>query len=320
MRISTRRRAVGLALCLALLTACGNTAATASTAPENQAAGSEPAATAEPTPPADPYQAPEMALSDFHQDAAIGTAAVGIDISCVDQGYVAVSATSDARLKFQVECGGTKYNYDLPGDGTPTSFPLQMGDGTYSFRVLENTSGTKYAALYETSASVTLDDEFQPYIRPNEMVDYNAGSACVAKAAELAQMAGDDAGVAAQIYAYVTENITYDSAKAASVEDGYLPDPDATLAAGTGICYDYAALTAAMLRSQGIPTKLITGYVEPGEIYHAWNMIWLENTGWITVSFEAPAHSWQRIDTTFAAGASADFTGDGTSYTDRYTY
>ena len=85
------------------------------------------------------------------------------------------------------------------------------------------------------------------------MVNYTADSACVAKAAELAQMAGDDAGVAAQVFAYVTQNITYDSAKAASVEDGYLPDPDATLAAGTGICYDYAALTAAMLRSQGIP-------------------------------------------------------------------
>lgn len=148
MCISTRRRGVCLALCLALLTACGNTAA-ASAAPAAQSAeGEQP----EPTPPADPYRAPALALSEFHQDAAIGTAAVGIDVSCVSQGYVAVSATGDARLKFQVECGGTKYNYDLPGDGTPASFPLQMGDGTYSFRVLENTSGTKYAVLYETSA------------------------------------------------------------------------------------------------------------------------------------------------------------------------
>ncbi|MFR5908957.1 MAG: hypothetical protein ACLUFT_11700 [Gemmiger formicilis] len=41
--------------------------------------------------------------------------------------------------------------------------------------------------------------------------------------------------------------------------------------------------------------------MEPGEIYHAWNMIWLENTGWITVGTR-PIYSWQRIDTTFAAG------------------
>ncbi|WP_455500826.1 transglutaminase-like domain-containing protein [Gemmiger sp.] len=318
MHSTSWRRAVCTALCAAVLSACGASAApAASAAPQ---ADAEPAATAEPTPPANPYQAPAMATSDFHQDAAIGTAAVGIDISCVNLGYVAVSASSDARLKFQVDCGEEKYNYDLPNDGTPASFPLQMGDGTYTFRVLENTSGTKYAALYETSTSVTLDDEFEPYLRPNEMVNYTADSACVAKAAELAQMAEDDAGVVAQVFQYVCDNITYDSAKASSVTDGYLPDPDATLAAGSGICYDYAALTAAMLRSQGIPTKLITGYVEPGEIYHAWNMIWLENAGWITVNFEAPAHSWERIDTTFAAGASADYTGDGTSYTDRYTY
>lgn len=312
------RWAVCTALCLAVLTACGDSAASAPAAETQSEA--EPTATAEPTPPANPYQAPALALSDFHQDAAIGTAAVGIDVSCVHEGYVAVSASSDTRLKFQVECGEAKYNYDLPGDGTPTSYPLQLGDGVYSFRVLENTSGTKYAVIYETSAEVALDDEFQPYIRPSQMVNYSADSACVAKAAELAQMAGDDAGVVAQVYQYVCDNITYDSAKAATVQDGYLPDPDATLAAGSGICYDYAALTAAMLRSQGIPTKLITGYVEPGEIYHAWNMIWLENTGWITVSFEAPAHEWDRIDLTFAAGASADYTGDGTSYTDRYTY
>ncbi len=40
MRISTRRRAVCLVLCLALLTACGNTAA-ASTAPAAQSAADE---------------------------------------------------------------------------------------------------------------------------------------------------------------------------------------------------------------------------------------------------------------------------------------
>ncbi|WP_412381173.1 hypothetical protein [Gemmiger formicilis] len=74
MRISTRRRAVCLVLCLALLTACGNTAA-ASTAPAAQSAADE---QPEPTPPADPYRAPAPALSEFHQEAAIGTAAVAL--------------------------------------------------------------------------------------------------------------------------------------------------------------------------------------------------------------------------------------------------
>ena len=40
----------------------------------------------------------------------------------------------------------------------------------------------------------------------------------------------------------------------------------------------------------------------------------------ITVQIEAPAHAWERIDLTFAAGAPGEYTGDGTDYTDRLTY
>lgn len=271
-------------------------------------------------PPADPYQAPPLALSPYHPDAAQGENDALLDLSCTEQGYAAASAVSDSRLKLQVVYGETKYNYDLPGDGTPISVPLQSGNGNYTFRILQNTTGTKYAVLYETDKDVTLNDEFQPFLRPSQMVNYTADSACVQKAAELASYAEDDAGVVEQVYTYISQNITYDSEKAATVQDGYLPDPDTTLAEGKGICYDYAALAAAMLRSQGIPTKLMTGYVEPGDLYHAWNMIWLEHTGWITVNLEAPADSWQRIDLTFAAGGDETYTGDGTAYTDRYTY
>ena len=49
------------------------------------------------------------------------------------------------------------------------------------------------------------------------------------------------------IYDYVTENLTYDYDLADTVESGYLPDVDATLESKKGICFDYAALTAAML-------------------------------------------------------------------------
>lgn len=76
-----------------------------------------------------------------------------------------------------------------------------------------------------------------------------------------------------------------------------------------------------MLRSQGIPTKEITGYVSPTDAYHAWNMVYLQNTGWVTVAIELAAGQWDRIDITFAAGgADSGLVGDGTAYTDRYTY
>lgn len=59
-----------------------------------------------------------------------------------------------------------------------------------------------------------------------------------------------------QIYNYVVNNLSYDYDKAETVETGYLPDVDETLSTKTGICFDYAALTTAMLRSCDIPCKL----------------------------------------------------------------
>lgn len=266
------------------------------------------------------YTAPAMQTSVFDEQAAQGEGGILVDTSHVTQGYVAASAVSGSRLKFQVVYGEVKYNYDLPSDGTPQCYVLQSGSGEYTFRVMQNTTEDKYAQVYSTTVSVQLEDEFAPFLRPSQMVNYTADSDCVAKAQELAAQAQTESGVVANIYAYIQNNIDYDTQKAETVQAGYLPDPDETLRSGKGICYDYASLAAAMLRSQGIPTKLITGYVQPGELYHAWNMIWLKETGWITVKIEAPAHSWERIDLTFAAGASAAYTGDGTGYTDRLTY
>lgn len=69
---------------------------------------------------------------------------------------------------------------------------------------------------------------------------------------------------------WVTDNVAYDTQLAATVKSGYVPDPDSVLAKRSGICYDYASLMAAMVRSQGIPARLVVGYAADN-IYHAWN-------------------------------------------------
>ena len=80
------------------------------------------------------------------------------------------------------------------------------------------------------------------------------------KGAELSAGATDQITVVTDIYNYVINNLTYDTAKAQSVQSGYLPNVDVVLAQKKGICFDYAALMTAMLRSQDIPTKLVVGY------------------------------------------------------------
>ena len=271
-------------------------------------------ADAEGTPPA-------FLDASFHEELAENEGRVRLDLSALEQGYVAVSATSDKRLKFQVIKDEDTYTYDLASDGTPSVFPLQSGNGSYRFRVMENVVDKKYSELCARICEVRLLDEFQPFLRPSSYVNYRPDSECVKKAEELIKGASDDASVVKAVYNCVCESVKYDREKAASVKSGYLPDPDETLRTGKGICFDYAALAASMLRSQGIPTKMVFGYVAPKDLYHAWNMFYTEETGWVTVTFSVNPKDWTRIDLTFSAnGADSNFIGDGSNYSDVYYY
>ena len=259
--------------------------------------------------------------ASFHEDAAEGNSKVKIDLSACHLGYVAVSAKSKKRMKFQVIHNKTTYTYDIQSDGTPSIFPLQTGDGEYTFRAMENTGGSKYAKALVLSHQVKLDDPFQPFLRPSDYSNFGPDSRCVRKAAELAEGAVNDEEVVMSIYDFIGDSIRYDYVKAATVQSGYLPDPDDTLKTRKGICFDYAALAAAMLRSRGIPCKLVFGYVGKGKLYHAWNMFYTEETGWVTVGFKVNSRDWTRIDLTFIAnGQNESFTGDGSNYADLYYY
>ena len=275
-----------------------------------------------------PYQAPEFADSVFHADQAEGKGDVLLDLSNVSLGYGAVSAKADSRVKLQITTEGAndpKYTYDVPTDGTPIIFPLTSGDGKYTFFVGENVSDTRYAQLYQTQCDVKLQDEFQPFLRPSVYVNYSQDSECVRKAAELAETAETALDVVEAVYEYVCDNITYDKELASQVQaktkTSYVPDLDQVLKSKKGICFDYAALAAAMLRSQGIPVKMVFGDVSPNDVYHAWNMFYTEQTGWVSVHFQVKTGDWNRLDLTFSAnGADDTFIGDGSNYLDQLYY
>lgn len=267
------------------------------------------------------YTAPPMQTSDFHADLAAEGAGVKIDASAASQGYVAVQAVNDKRMKLIIRKGDVEYKYDLPNNGETAIYPLQSGNGTYTLHACQNTADNKYTEIFSQAVDVTLESETAPFLRPNQQVNYTQSSECVVLAQNLAKASADEVALVAAVYEYVKKNIKYDYEFAKNAPKGYISEPDKTLTSKKGICVDYAALVAAMLRSQGIPAKMITGYVSPDDLYHAWNMIYLEGTGWITVEIKASANQWQRVDLTFAAtGADASFAGDGTNYLDRYVY
>jgi len=247
-----------------------------------------------------------------------------IDYSNVADGYVMVqfTGTTDKRLKVQVKGPATTYTYDLTA-GLWEVFPLSDGNGTYKVTVFKNVSGTKYTMELSGSFAVELKDEFGPYLYPNQYVNYSAAPNAVAKAQELVQGKEKALEKVAAIYDYVVKGLSYDYDKAATVKSGYLPALDSVLAAKKGICFDYASLMTGMLRSQGVPCKLVVGYA--GGAYHAWINVWSEENGWVDAVIFFNGTTWQRMDPTFASSGKQSasvmaYIGDGTNYTAKYLY
>ena len=287
------------------------------------------AATTAPTAPSQPPEPPEPPQGIVLASEAPGTleercADAVVDYSNTTDGYVMVQylGQTDKRLKVLVKGPSTTYQYNLPAQGW-TVFPLSDGDGNYQVGVYRNTSGSKYAVVLTAQFSVTLADAFAPFLRPNQYVDYAAAPNTVALGQTLCTGIQQPLEKVAAIYDYVVENFTYDDELAATVKTGYLPNLDQVLERKQGICFDYAAVMTAMLRSQQVPCKLVVGYA--GEIYHAWISVWTEEGGWVDGVIFFDGNSWKRMDPTFASSGNRSeeimrFIENNSNYTIKYLY
>ncbi len=307
-----------LCACL-LLCSCGNTTDTESSSdPQTSATAadnSSPAATS-----GSRDNTPVVLTGSADGTVTYGNDSVTIDASHTENGYLMVSYSgSNPKVKLQITGSDEiTYTYNLH-DGYET-FPLTSGNGSYTVGVFENMEGTSYSTLFTQTLDVTIQDEFGPYLYANQYVNFTAQSKTVAKAVELSSSANDDLEVIENVYNYIITNFTYDYDKAASVQSGYLPDVDDVLAKQTGICFDYAAVMAAMLRCERIPTRLEVGYM--GDVYHAWISTYIKDKGWVNGIIEFDGNDWKLMDPTFASTSSdpKDFLTQTDEYITKYVY
>lgn len=252
------------------------------------------------------------------------TGPVKMDASNAQNGYIMIQYSGNVgKIKVQITKDGITYTYDLNARSAYEVFPLSEGNGTYAVKVFEHVEGNSYSQAFSETIQVSLADEFEPFLYPNQYVNFTAGSAAVQKGAELAADAPDAISVVNNIYNFVVTNVTYDVGKAATVQSGYLPDVDQVLAQKTGICFDYAALMVAMLRSQDIPSKLVVGYT--GSAYHAWVNVYIDGVGWLDGYIYFDGTNWNLVDPTFASsGHGSDeikaYIGNGSNYQKKYCY
>lgn len=323
--------AVSTALLLSLLAGCGSNAEKNSAAPsETPSASSGAAADAffqigtEDIPLAAGYTAAETSA------VASGTSVqqsgkVVLDYSNTADGYIMIKYLgANQKVKTQITGpSGVTYTYNQSLSGDYDVYVLSDGSGTYKIAVFENISGTSYSTVFSCSITVSLKDEFVPFLRSNKYVNYSSATKVVAKAAELCKDQNTTNSKIKAVYEFVVNNYTYDYDLARNVKSGYIPDLDKDYDSKKGICFDYAATMTAMLRSQGVPTKMVFGYT--GSIYHAWINTYSTESGWITGSIYFDGKDWKLMDPTFAStGKSSDeimrYIGNGANYVAKYIY
>ena len=86
---------------------------------------------------------------------------------------------------------------------------------------------------------------------------------CWSSRGEIPHAQGIDA-----VSGFLAGEFQYDFTRAKTIGAGEKPDIDYCYDNRMGICQDLAAVTACMLRVQGVPAKLVIGYAD--KYYHAW--------------------------------------------------
>ncbi|MCI8466161.1 MAG: transglutaminase domain-containing protein [Lachnospiraceae bacterium] len=266
---------------------------------------------------------PVVLVPEASGETVYGNEQASIDASHLEDGYVMVQYLGQVqKVKLQIKTPeDVTYTYTMR-EGYDV-FPLTGGDGDYEISVWEQRPGKgDYVNVLHETVSVVIKDEFSPYLYPNQYVNFAPEDKTVALGSELVKGAVDDLDAVTRVFTYITENITYDTEKAQNVQSGYLPVVDEILDSGTGICFDYAAVMATMLRTQRIPTRMEIGYA--GDVYHAWISTHIDGVGWVNGIIQFDGSQWQLMDPTFAANSSSDslrdFISEGDNYQVKYIY
>lgn len=249
-----------------------------------------------------------------------------IDYSNASEGYVMARYTGgNKKVKLQLTgSNGVQYTYNLTAGKDYDAFPLTSGSGKYTVNIFENVSGQSYALALGATFDAQISNPLTPYLYPSQYVNFNANSATVALGQQLAAGASNDLQVLQNVYNWVVSNIAYDYNRAATVQSGYLPNVDSVIQERKGICFDYTAVIATMLRTENIPTRLEVGYVTGGT-YHAWISVYTPETGWIDNVIQFDGQNWKLMDPTFASSGQGSaeimsFINNNANYKKVYVY
>lgn len=195
-----------------------------------------------------------------------------VDVANINDGYfqAALRQSTSKKMKLRVKKGSETLTYDLNGKAQYEVFPLQLGSGKYEITLYENVSGKKYSAAGTVSVQVKFKDPEVCFYYPNQQVNYTQKTAAVAEADRLCE-GKNNQQTFDTVCNFMKKSFVYDYMKAINIKAGILPDIDTAWNKHMGICQDLSAIMCCMLRTQGLPARLMIGMADRN--YHAWVVV-----------------------------------------------
>lgn len=183
------------------------------------------------------------------------------------------------------------YYLDLDEDGFfYKKVYLRHGVKDYNVSVLYNVEGSKYRYVHKYNVKNTV--EVNKFLTSYQDID-SEDVRIISKAKEITEGKTTDYDKIKAVYEWVSQNHSYDYDKKDKLKNKSYNGASGSiymLLNKKGVCYDYATLSAALLRSLNIPMQVVVGDIEiNGElIRHAWNK-----------AYDSEKKKWIVFDTTF---------------------
>lgn len=204
-------------------------------------------------------------------------------------GYVYLAAAGDVPLVMEIQNGGRVHQLLLPNDGVWQPVLLTLGAGKYKLSVYE-------AGLYDRPIRLLFETFFEMETAPEDThlallsslhTNMESHPLTVEMARSLCENAETDREKVTLLWDWLIRHSAYDTQLARTIQFSEIPDGDAFVRGGKGICSDFAAFMAVGLRAVGVPCKHVYGKNLRTGNQHAWNEVYLDG-------------KWQIIDVTMA--------------------
>lgn len=202
--------------------------------------------------------------------------------------------------------------------------PLTYGVTEYNITVVTSMTyeptGTECSSKKaELTFTPKIVSETGPFLFSAGEVIYDENMMFIKKAKEIADTCSNDFEKVEKMQAWLTSYMSYKKEEA-TPRLVYQCDLEKIYSRKTGVCYDYAVILAAMLRSQGIPCKLDFGYYDG--VGHVWTEVYINSDGVHAAdNVYLEGKKWSRVEATLSgANGAKEFINESDKYVWTETY